>query len=370
MVSGVGLSGLLIACKCARVCTNANSLNHLCACWPLFRPSENFPSACIAFVTELATQLNCDRVSIGFPKGKQIVVQSLSHSSQFGKRMNLIRAIALAMEEAVIFGKEIRHPPQKSDDLTFTDHQALANQYSSSAILSLPVYANDKYYCVITLERTEDIAFSQEEIDYCRSIATLSAPSLEEKRLNNRSIALKFYDVLKEQVKRFIGPRYVARKLSAAIVVAIVVFFAIAKGEYRVSADGILEGKIQRVIAAPFNGYIKDVGPKAGELVNAKQQMVALDDKDLRLERLNYLSEIDQYQKEYQDAFANHDRAQINITRAQLQQAEAKLALSEAKLKRANLIAPFDGVIIQGDLSQRVGGYVERGEELFKSCAA
>ena len=340
----------------------------------------DFTRACMAFVTELATQLKCDRVSLGFPKGKRVVVQALSHSAQVAKRMNLIRAIALAMEEAIIFGKAIRHPPRSDDEMMFADHQALANQYSSGAILSLPVYANDKYYCVVSFERstsvterhteekiaaTYDSYFTQEEIEYCRSIAALCAPSLEEKRLNHRSIWKKMASSLGEQLKHFIGRRYVAQKLTAAICIGIVVFFSLAKGEYRVSSDSILEGRIQRVIAAPFAGYIKDVGPKAGDIVTNQQELVSLDDKDLRLERLNYLSEIDQYQKEYQDAFAKQDRATLNIVKAQLEQAQAKLELAEAKLQRTKINAPFDGILIYGDLSQRVGGFVERGEELF-----
>lgn len=344
---------------------------------------QDFARACMAFVTELATELHCDRVSLGFPKGKHVVVQSLSHSAQIEKRMNLIRAIGLAMEEAIIFGKAIRYPPQKGDEMIFADHQALADQYACGSILTLPVYANDTYYCVITFERSSKITgsakamdnnyggklsqgFSQEDIDYCRSIAVLSAPSLEEKRLNHRSIWRKMGSALMEQCRHFIGPRYVWQKILVASLLAIIIFFAFAKGEYRVSTDSVLEGSIQRVIVAPFAGYIKTVGPKAGDIVDERQLLVGLDDKDLRLERLGYVTEAQQYQKEYQDAFAKRDRVAGNIAKAQLAQVEAKLALVDAKLRRANITAPFAGIIISGDLSQRVGGFVDRGEELFK----
>ncbi|MBI4168411.1 MAG: histidine kinase, partial [Acidobacteria bacterium] len=61
---------------------------------------EGFQAAATAFVTELATRLRCDRVSLGFVKGGQVRVRALSHSAQFGKHMNLIRAIGLAMGES------------------------------------------------------------------------------------------------------------------------------------------------------------------------------------------------------------------------------------------------------------------------------
>ena len=51
---------------------------------------------------------------------------------------------------------------------------------------------------------------------------------------------------------------------------------------------------------------------------------------------------------------------------AQLQQATAQLALASERLKRATLVAPFDGVVISGDLSQLIGSPVEQGKKLFE----
>lgn len=326
----------------------------------------NFTSASMALVTELATQLHSTRVSIGFPRGKHVHVEALSHSSQFGKRMNLIRAIATAMEEAIIFGREIRYPPVATNDLTFADHRSLAKQFSADAILTLPVYANNKYYCAITLERDEGKVFSDEDVEYCRSIAVLTAPSLEEKRLNDRPIWVKIKEAVTRQVNRLIGPHYIGRKVTAAVLFLLIVFFSFATGDYKVSADSVMEGEIQRVIAAPFSGYIAEVGPRAGELLDKGELICTLDDKDIRLERLSYLSELGQYQKEYQDALAKHDRAQTNILKAQIEQTDAILELVESKLNRTRVVAPFAGILISGDLSQRQGAYVEQGEELFK----
>jgi hypothetical protein len=62
---------------------------------------EGFQAAATTFVTLLASRLNCDRVSLGFLKGKQVKVQALSHSAQFRKDLNLIRAIGAAMDECL-----------------------------------------------------------------------------------------------------------------------------------------------------------------------------------------------------------------------------------------------------------------------------
>ena len=54
------------------------------------------------------------------------------------------------------------------------------------------------------------------------------------------------------------------------------------------------------------------------------------------------------------------------VAAAQGDQAEAQLALIEERLARATLKAPFDAVVVTGDLSQLLGSPVEQGKLLFE----
>jgi len=54
------------------------------------------------------------------------------------------------------------------------------------------------------------------------------------------------------------------------------------------------------------------------------------------------------------------------ILAAQQRQAQAQLALVEEKLARSRIQAPIDGLVVTGDLSQRLGSPVEAGETLFE----
>src|SRR5262245_47409717 len=46
-----------------------------------------------AFVTELATRLACDRVSLGTLRRKRVRLRAVSHSAQFDERANLLRTV-------------------------------------------------------------------------------------------------------------------------------------------------------------------------------------------------------------------------------------------------------------------------------------
>jgi multidrug resistance efflux pump len=105
---------------------------------------------------------------------------------------------------------------------------------------------------------------------------------------------------------------------------------------------------------------------RAGDVVQAGEVLCTLDDRDFKLERLKWRSQREQYVKQYQQAMAQRNAALVQIIVAQIAQAEAELALVEDHLQRAQIRAPFESLIVAGDLSQAIGGPVERGKVLFE----
>jgi multidrug efflux pump subunit AcrA (membrane-fusion protein) len=63
---------------------------------------------------------------------------------------------------------------------------------------------------------------------------------------------------------------------------------------------------------------------------------------------------------------AKRDFAQVRIMGARISQAQAEIALLDEQLSRSRIQAPFDGIIMSGDLSQSLGAPVERGQVLFE----
>jgi multidrug resistance efflux pump len=72
-----------------------------------------------------------------------------------------------------------------------------------------------------------------------------------------------------------------------------------------------------------------------------------------------------QYQKQVGDALATQDRAALAIAQAKLDQAQAQADLAAENLARATIRAPFDGIVLEGDLSQSLGAPLKRGDTLM-----
>jgi multidrug efflux pump subunit AcrA (membrane-fusion protein) len=143
-------------------------------------------------------------------------------------------------------------------------------------------------------------------------------------------------------------------------------FMTFMSGTYRVTASANLEGKIQRAIVAPFDGYIAAAHARAGETVVAGDVIAELDTEELVLQQQRYAAEKNEYTRQYRKALATRDKTQAHIFKSQVSQAEAQLNLLEKKIQRSALTSTLDGIIISGDLSRSLGAPVATGEVLFE----
>jgi len=320
-----------------------------------------------AFATELATRLGCDRVALGVLRGRRIRLCAVSHSAQFDERANLLRAVEAAMEEAVDQSEVVVSPPAR-DNLPVVSHahEVLLRESGAASAVTFPLSSGDNVIGALSLERSAGYRFDVPTLELCEAVAAVAGPIVELKRRSEENLAVHAAAAVAQAWKKLVGPGHPAWKLTAACVAATAAFLALATGAFRVAADVTVEWTVQRAITAPFNGYVKDAPLRAGNLVKAGQTIGRFEDRELQLERVKLVSQREQFQRQHREAMAKHGRAQVEILGAQLAQVEAQLALIEEQLARVAMLAPFDGVIVSGDLSQNLGAPVERGQVLFE----
>jgi multidrug resistance efflux pump len=100
--------------------------------------------------------------------------------------------------------------------------------------------------------------------------------------------------------------------------------------------------------------------------VRSGDLLAALDDRDLVLDQLKWRAERDKLLQRHREALAKHDRNNLVVLEPQIRQAETQLTLAEEKLARSRILAPFDGIVVSGDLSQMLDSPVEKGKALFE----
>lgn len=320
-----------------------------------------------AFATELAARLGCDRVTLGLLKGSRVKVVAISHSGQFDRRANLMRAVEEAMDEAIDQRHTVVYPAERaSQRVVALSHANLVREAESGSAVTLPLESAGEVVGALTLERAAGFQFDALSVEICEAVAAVAGPIVELKRANERGLLAHFGHSARDFWAKLVGPGHPVLKLVILTVAGVTAFLSIAASDYRVSANATVEGEVQRAISAPFDGYVKEAYLRAGDTVEKGQVIARLDDRDLRLERIRLLGQRGQYEKQHREAISKHDRSQAGMVSAQLEQVGAQLDHMDQQLSRIELVAPFNGVIVSGDLSQNLGTPVERGSVLFE----
>lgn len=328
---------------------------------------ERFSAAATALATEIASRLHCERVSIGFRHGGKVKLHAVSHSAQFKERTNLLRSIAAAMDEAIDQGATIAFPAAPGSIPVVTRaHEELARVHGAGTALSVPLASKRSVVGAITLERAMDQTFERPAIELCEAVAGLAGPVLDVHRREDQWLLARFAWWLRDLWAKLFGPRHGGFKLAALLVAAVLAVLVFAKGDYRVPAKTVLEPLVQLAAVAPFNGYISDAAVRAGDVVERGTLLAALDDRELRLDRLKLSAQHEELNKQLRQAMAEHNNAQVQVLAAQLDQVRAQLTRVEDQLARTRVTAPFDGIVVSGDLTQSLGAPVERGAVLYE----
>jgi RND family efflux transporter MFP subunit len=327
---------------------------------------ECLDAAATTVTTELATRLACERVSVGLMRGKTLKVHTVSHSTRFDARTKAIQKIEAAMEEAADQDAVIAYPPVADGRVHITlDHERLVEGHAGGAALTVPMASEERIVGALTFERIGS-PFDPETRSQCEDAAALLGPVLVLRRAAEVGPIGRIRERLAKRFSELRGSEHPRTRLVAASVVALGLFLAFADGDHRVTAAATIEGRVQRAIVAGLDGYIAEANARAGDLVERGQSLGRLDDRDLLLERRKWLGRREQLRKEYREALAGLDRAEVNIVSARIAQADAQLDLLEGDLARTHLVASFDGVIVRGDLSQSLGSPVSKGDVLFE----
>jgi biotin carboxyl carrier protein len=311
-------------------------------------------------------RFSCDRVSVGFVRGQRARVVAISHSARFGKQMNLVRLLGDAMDEAIDQQAVVLHPAPPDEPNSTRAHAELAQRHGAGSVLTCPMFLKDRFVGALTFERPAHQPFDAETIAAADAIAGAVAPVLEDKRRNDRwlvEIALAWVGA---EIGRLLGPGHAARKLSIAAAFACTALFYFWTDLYRVTADAAIEGRVQRAMVAPFNGFIRDAPARAGDTVAEGQVVAALDDRELALERLRLVTERQRRVIEYDRALSERNRTETRTLSSLIEQADAQIRLVDEQLARTRIVAPFAGLIVTGDLTQAIGAAVQRGQTLFE----
>jgi RND family efflux transporter MFP subunit len=163
-----------------------------------------------------------------------------------------------------------------------------------------------------------------------------------------------------------LGAEHTWWKLLALAAAAGLLVLIFGRKEFTVEGAFTVKTDAMAHLASPFEGHIDRALVQPGDTVSEGQPLLALDVRELLLQKEAAAAERERHAADALKAESTGDVAGLRIARARESQARAQMQLVNDRLARAELKAPFDGVVVEGDLRERIAAPVQKGDLLLK----
>ncbi|PTX97487.1 hypothetical protein DB346_21060 [Verrucomicrobia bacterium LW23] len=336
----------------------------------------------------LRTHLGCALVSIGMARSRRkVAVRAVSGSGNFDRLGFSASLLQGAMRESLSRGEMVvRHAGAvdnvDTDGLSVVAHQEILRALDWATVVSLPLYvrpyepfadapadgARDgadpdegEPLAVVVLSWDKPKAFS----DNTRQFLTAARPHLE-----SQIILLKKADPIAPI--RWIGRAWDAmgRLWQVALIALLIgagVLLSMPFPHYMWVTCRV-QPELKRVVAAPFEGRLKEAKVEPGDLVKSGDVLAVMDDKELRWKEAQSIAQRDRALTQRDKNLADREAPQATVKMAGLEaeQYAVELETTRHMIAQLELISPIAGVVLTGDLKRAEGIPVKKGDVLFE----
>jgi len=311
----------------------------------------------------LARHLKADRVVLVRRGLFGLRIQSISGESKFDRKSQLNDLTRQVAHQAQLYRAPIswrRNAPEQASLMG-----RLGEMHSDAAIDAVPLTdALGNITEVVVLHWSESAHVP--DIDAWSVVWTLARPILAEKDRAAHGFFMRNLLSSKTALKRLLGPRAFKLKLITTTLVAVGLVAAFVRVEDTLRADVVIDDPDLRVISAPIEGFIEEVFVIPGDRVSAGQALLQLEDDEIRLRIAELEAQRARHVARAALARSNRDRAEAAVAEAEQAETEARLSLARRELAQTVISARVDGIVLEGDLRQRLGARLTFGEELMR----
>jgi len=355
----------------------------------LMLEQKNLEQAAARWVDHLQSKTNAARVSLGWFDNGSTRLLAVSGLVALDVRREFPRALAAALGEciqasvAIVYPSEgessVELPGQKNGQLPsefnnprnieLHKHQTVYERGCKPGgkhrVISLPLMFENSAVGAVLLEldAKHDLKTITSQVMDEAAFATPVLSTLSEHKPGLRAMLSRRFHRIRTVL---FNPTTVTQKCITASLFVISLIALLYPFSYSTSVRGEIHGADRQVLAAAHAGYLKSVSARAGDTVTTGQVLAKFDHTQLQLERDTWTSELTRIDAALTLAMSTRDRSAIGRLHAEQSSANAEVELIDYRITQSDVVAPFDGILVSGDLDDRLGSAVVVGESLFQ----
>ncbi len=324
--------------------------------------SSNITEARQSLCVEVAEVFNAARVSLVTQgRRRKVRLRTISGAVSFDRRTQLNDLTEQAATEALRQRSELFW---KKGDPVQTPLATLASEHGDEAVAVIAlsdVDARMRGALVIQWTRLETVP----ELKLWEPLWIMAQPVLELQQKNARTLIGKAVDDLGRFFGFLLGPRHIWLKVGAIAVTALVLALVFVEAPATLRANTVIDDPDLRAVAAPLDGTLLELMVLPGDTVQRGDVLARLDDTDMQLRRLELVAQMEKLRAEEAIAQRERNLGAAAVARAEASEVQARLELIDRDIARTLVRSEIDGIVLQGDLRQRIGSNVEQGENLL-----
>ncbi len=318
----------------------------------------------------LQSKTESDQVALGRVVGKRVKVVSISGLDRIKSQTPGLRAIQQAMEECLDHGEPIVNSASPEIDgtegnLEFRLHARWRHETGSQSVVSIPLILEGKPEYVLSLRRSRG-GYPPEEIESYQSLVEPYAGALVLLERATRSVARHNVTALQSIVAAILGRQHWGLKIATLSLILFGCWFAFGTLDHSIKVTAQIAPWDLHNFVAPEDARLVEVPVVAGDSVRKGELLCRFDTSELELERDRLKAEKRSSLVELRNAQVERDRVKIKILEADIHRYELQVAILEQRIEQMVVRAPDHGRIVEGDLRDRIGDILPKGEPLFR----
>mgnify|MGYP001187205592 CR=1 FL=1 len=328
--------------------------------------SQIFDEAAMKICNQVASQFDAMRVSIGWNDMGGVKVRATNHGGNIRRDTERVGSLSRVMEEALVQESEIFFPNTDSE-LVNQQHKSYSQSGGKCALISMPIKEADSVIGVITVEYDpENNTFCDSHLSLLRVFMDLISPRLSLLHSSTGWLGKRLWRRFRKRVESFLGYRHTGLKVTCLFIIMCFILSFIIRVDHNVKAPFVLRSEATVVLTSPVAGYIEGVHFKVGDIVKKGDLLVSLDQREILMKRAQSIADRASQTNDVRRYEAEGKLTDMRLAQLSVKKAEAQIKLLDYQLDKALIESPFDGVVVEGDLSDRLSSPVKPGEPLIR----
>jgi RND family efflux transporter MFP subunit len=326
---------------------------------------RSFGPASLELVNAVAARLGWTQVFLGWRRGPYVRVRAISHLDRFERRAEHVRLIEAAMEETLDHDAPVQDPVDQADAQPIA-HGRLRQGLGFAVVSSLPLRGEADEAQAVLLLASDEASPPPVPLEPLQLAAQLAMPWLADLEEQDRWFGERWSLRAVRATGRAVRIEHLGRKSLIVATAALLLYGLFGTWPHRIDATAELVTDSAQILNAPFDGYVDTVHVTAGDSVRQGGVLATLDRQELLLQESEIRAEIRRHTAEAEKARAAAQTADVQIALARRAQAQARLDRVSHQIEQSRVLAPFDGVVVEGERKELLGAAIRRGDKLFR----